>query len=479
MKNNIIRVTFFLSLFFTTAMFTKAGVNKKKPKGKPNVILIVVDDMGWTDLTTYGSDFYQTPNIDKLAQSGIKFTDSYATCTVCSPTRASLMTGKYPARLHLTDWIAGHKRPYAPLMVPNWTQYLVPEEHTLAETFKDNDYKTYHVGKWHLGDEEKDWPEHHGFDKNIAGFKAGSPKAHRGGGYFSPYNNPRLEDGKDGEYLTERLTDEVTQIIEENKKQPFFINYWFYNVHMPLQAKQEKIDKYKALVDESKRHRNPTYASMVEHVDEAVGRVLEMLKKNGLEENTLVILTSDNGGLIGKNVTDNSPLRSGKGDMYEGGVRIPLIMKWPNKIKGNSISNVPSTSADIYPTIMELIGLKFSKDKEQKFDGISLSEYVQGGSKPSQRNIYWHYPHYHTQGAVPYSAIRSGDWKLIRNYESNTTELYNLKEDIGEKNNLINKQPTIANKLTASLDKWLKDVDAQYATKNKNFNPKKDVKSSH
>ncbi len=478
MKKHIIKHILFLSFFLTSFLFSYGEVNKKKSRKKPNVVLIVVDDMGWTDLTTYGSDFYQTPNIDKLAQDGIKFTDSYATCTVCSPTRASLMTGKYPARLHLTDWITGHERLYGKMMIPKWTQYLVPEEHTLAETFKDNGYQTYHVGKWHLGDEETDWPEYHGFDKNIAGFKAGSPKAHKGGGYFSPYNNPRLKDGPENEYLTERLTDEVEQIIEENKKTPFFINYWFYNVHAPLQAKQNKIDKYTALVDPSKRHTNPTYAAMVEHVDEAVGRVLETLKKNGLEENTLVILTSDNGGLVSNKITNNSPLRSGKGDMYEGGVRIPLIMKWTNKIKANTISNIPSTSADLYPTIMELIGLTFSKGKKQQFDGISLSKHVLGGSKPSPRNIYWHYPHYHRQGAVPYSAVRSGDWKLIRNYESNTTELYNLKADIGEKNNLINKQATIANKLIADLDKWLKNVDAQYPTKNEKFDPKKEFKWS-
>ena len=452
---------------------------QKETAKKPNVVLIVVDDLGWTDLGVYGSDFYQTPNIDKLAKEGMRFTDSYATCTVCSPTRASILTGKYPARLHLTDWITGHERHYAQLKIPNWTQYLVPDEYTLAENFRDNGYKTYHIGKWHLGDEEKDWPEHHGFDKNVAGHKAGSPKAHNGGGYFSPYNNPRLSDGPENEYLTERLTSEVEGIIKETKSNPFFINFWFYNVHTPLQAVKEKVKKYEKQIDKNKHHQNPTYAAMVEHVDEAVGKVMKVLEENGVAENTIILLTSDNGGLVNtkKMVTSNYPLRSGKGDMYEGGVRIPLIVKWANKIGEDKVSHLPTTSVDLYPTIMELAGLTF-QGETQDFDGISLAQHVLANAKPKARNIYWHYPHYHRGGAVPYSAVRSGDWKYIVNYETNSTELYNLKNDIGEKENLIDTQKEKAKELNTLLDNWLLEVDGQLPTKNDLFDKAKEFKWS-
>ncbi len=327
MKNPIIPISS-LSLLCVTSPAIIA-----QQQQKPNVVLIVVDDMGWKDLGVYGSDFHRTPQIDNFAKDGVQFTNAYSACTVSSPTRAALMTGKYPAKLHLTDWIEGHKMPKAKLQVPDWTMYLPHSETTLAEVFKANGYATAHIGKWHLGEDEKYWPEHQGFDINIGGWRTGSPTLDKKkglNGYFVPYGNPRLKDGPVGEYLDERLANEACSYIQQSQSKPFFLNLWFYNVHTPLQARQEKIDKYKALVDSTKLQKNPTYAAMVEHIDDAVGKVIAQLKSLGLYDNTIIILTSDNGGLISntkQKVTNNAPLRHGKGERYEGGVRVPLIIK--------------------------------------------------------------------------------------------------------------------------------------------------------
>ena len=443
-------------------------------KKKPNVVLILVDDMGWTDLGSFGSDLYQSPNIDKLANEGIQFTNSYSACTVCSPTRASIVTGKYPARLKVTDWIKGHKFPWAKLSIPDWTMYLDDEEYTIAEAFKDAGYKTAHFGKWHLGEKEENWPENHGFDLNVGGWKKGAPHRNKKEGYtgyFSPYGNPRLEDGPEGEYLTERLSNDVCNYIDENNDTPFFVNLWLYNVHTPLQAKQKKIDKYKALINSNSKHQNPTYAAMVEHTDDAVGKIISKLKEKGLYENTIILFSSDNGGLIGKSknkVTNNGPLRTGKGDIYEGGVRIPTIIYAPKFNFNNKKVDEPIISMDYYPTLMDLAGITTKKTKSQTVDGKSLLPLMQ--EKAVERKaIYWHYPHYHQEGGVPYSAVRMGNWKLIENFENNTFELYNLKDDISESNNLIDQRPEIAKKLKIKLENWRNEVDAQYTTPNKNF----------
>ncbi len=464
-------------LFFSIILL---GCNAQKSE-KPNVILILVDDMGWTDLGSFGSDLYQSPNIDKLAEEGIKFTNSYASCTVCSPTRASIVTGKYPARLNLTDWIEGHKYPWAKLNVPDWTMYLESSEYTIAEAFKDAGYKTAHFGKWHLGEKEENWPENHGFDLNVGGWKKGAPyrdKKKGYNGYFSPYGNPRLEDGPKDEYLTERLGDEVCNFIDKNRGDAFFVNLWFYNVHTPLQAKQEKIDKYKELSNENSRHQNPTYAAMVEHTDDAVGKIIDKLKEEGLFENTIILFSSDNGGLIGKpnrEVTNNSPLRTGKGDIYEGGVRVPTIIYSPkHNFKTKKIDD-PIISMDYYPTLTELAGISNEKIQNQTVDGKSLLSLMEG--KNSQReDIYWHYPHYHQEGGVPYSSVRMNDWKLIENFETNTFELYNLKDDISESKNLIDQNPEIASKLKNKLKNWREEVGAQYASPNENFEKEKQRK---
>ncbi len=467
-----------LSILLISLLFISCTNTEKK---KPNVVLILVDDMGWTDLESFGSDLYQSPNIDKLANEGVQFTNSYSSCTVCSPTRASIVTGKYPARINVTDWIEGHKFPWAKLNVPDWTMYLDAEEYTIAEAFKDAGYKTAHFGKWHLGEKEENWPENHGFDLNVGGWKKGAPHRNKKegyNGYFTPYGNPRLKDGPDGEYLTERLSNEVCNYIDQNSNESFFVNLWLYNVHTPLQAKQEKIDKYKVLIDNTSNHKNPTYAAMVEHTDDAVGKIINTLKENGLYENTIILFSSDNGGLIGKSkkkVTNNSPLRTGKGDIYEGGVRIPTIIYAPNHTLTSKKVDEPIISMDYYPTLADLAGITTEKITSQTVDGKSLLPLIQ--EKEMQREaIYWHYPHYHQEGGVPYSAVRLGDWKLIENFETNTFELYNLKEDISESKNLTNEQPDLVAELKNKLTEWRVQVNAQYASPNENFKKSKERK---
>lgn len=449
---------------------------------KPNVIVILVDDLGATDLGCYGSDFYQTPHIDQLASEGVRFTDSYSSCTVCSPTRASIMTGKYPARQHLTDWIEGHKYPWAKLKVPNWKMYLDSAEYTMAEAFQDAGYFTAHVGKWHLGEEEKDWPENHGFDINIGGWAKGAPHRNKTkgfNGYFSPYGNPRLNDGQDDEYLTERLTSEVCTLIEEKGREPFFINFWLYNVHTPLQACKDKIDKYTALVDSTKHHQNPVYAAMVEHTDEAVGKVIATLKEKGLYKNTIILFSSDNGGLIGRKrhkVTNNYPFRYGKGGMYEGGVRIPTILYTPHQQNNGQTIDEPVIANDYYPTLAELAGISIPKNQKAAMDGQSWLPLLNGAATLQREAIFWHYPHYHQEGAVPYGAIRLGYWKLIENFETGESELYHLMDDVGETKNLIDSNPTKAQQLKDQLNEWRRSVNAQMPVENKAFNKKKERK---
>ncbi|MFI3259613.1 MAG: sulfatase [Rikenellaceae bacterium] len=436
-------------------------------ESRPNVVLILIDDMGQRDLGCYGSQFYQTPNIDQLAEEGIQFENGYAACTVSSPSRAALMTGKYPARLHLTDWIEGHKYPYAKLNVPDWMMYLDPEEQTIAEQLHTLDYQTWHVGKWHLGEQEKDWAENHGFDLNLGGWAKGSPyKNDKLGykGYFPPYGNPRLEDGEAGEYLTDRLTDEAVSLIEQrDKAKPFFLNLSHYAVHTPLGAKEEMIEKYKGLLDPNYFQKNTTYAAMVESVDESVGRVVEALKNEGIYDNTLIIFTSDNGALA--NISPALPLRLGKGERYEGGIRVPFIVRYGDRYASTK-SDQPLISMDITTTIESLVGIKGGNT-----DGKDIFGLLRKGDY--DRPLFWHYPHYHAQGAIPYSAIRAGDWKLIENFEDGSLELYNLKDDIGESRNLVDSESKIALRLHKQLQKWRESIDAQYPTPNPDYDPKK------
>lgn len=465
---------------FLTALFLMIiilGCDSKTTYKKPNIILFVVDDLGWTDLSSYGSDLYQTPNVDKLVANGVKFTNAYASCTVCSPSRASLMTGKYPARINCTDWISGHQKPFAKKKIPNWTEMVNLEEVTLAEALKNNGYNTIHLGKWHLGEADTFWPENQGFEINIGGWSKGAPqKKKESNGYFSPYGNPRLKDGAKDEYLTERLTKEALQYLDRNEdsKDPFFMNFWFYNVHTPLQAKKEKVDKYRTLLKVSGNHKNPIYAAMVEHMDDAIGSIIKKLKDQGRLENTLIIFTSDNGGLIGnygfsEKVTSNAPLRSGKGDRYEGGVRVPFIAQWLNEIPKGKIIDTPIISPDVYPTVLGLTNLTGDINQTKEMDGIDFTNAILKDVPVERTSVFWHYPHYHLEGAKPYSAVRKGDWKLIQVFENDSLELFNLRNDLGETKNLAVKNPEKVKELMAALNVWRKEVDAQIPEDNPNF----------
>ncbi len=419
---------------------------------QPNFIFILLDDYGWKDSSCYGSSFYETPNIDRLATEGMRFTDAYAACPVCSPTRASIMSGKYPASVGITDWIdhAGEIHPCRGKLVDvPYLKNLPQEETTIAATLRANGYHTWHVGKWHLG-KEAFYPDRHGFEVNVAGCHWGKPI----NGYFSPWSIPTLEDGPEGEYLPDRLTDEAIKLIQNNDGSPFFLNLWYYLVHTPIQAKAEKIKKYeekaKALgLDQQKtfeegdffpcEHKKelritrrllqsePAYAAMIESMDENVGRVLAALNETGLTDNTVIFFTSDNGGLATAegSPTCNAPLAEGKGWMYEGGTREPLIVRWPGRIEAGSICDVPVSSPDFYPTMLDMAGLDLLP--EQHCDGESILPLLKGGNTMKREAIFWHYPHYGNQGGTPGSSVRCGDYKLIEFFEDGRLELYNLR----------------------------------------------------
>lgn len=435
---------------------------------KPNIILFFIDDLGWTDLGCYGSDLYETPHIDKLASEGIRFTNAYAACTVCSPSRAAIMTGKYPARLHLTDWIQGHKRPKAKLQVPDWQMYLDTTEVTIAEALKKGGYVTGNFGKWHLGDNPLYWPEHQGFDVNIGGYRWGAP-----GSYFYPYHGnrrdgmhpPNLEKGKEGEYLTDRLTAEAIAFIEENKDNSFFIYFPHYAVHTPIQAHDSLTAYFEKKVQPGSRHRNATYAAMIYSVDQSVGKIRKKLEQLGIDEKTAIFFTSDNGGLELRNITDNGIIRAGKGSSYEGGVRVPFIALIHGITKAGEVSDLPIIGMDLYPTILDLAGLDVIEH-----DGINLMPVFNSTGVQSDRSaLFWHYPHYHPGGATPYSATRKDDYKLIEFFEDGRLELYNLVEDIGEEIDLSDSLPELASQLHEELQAWRDQVDAQYPNENPEY----------
>ncbi len=461
---------------------------------KPNIIFILIDDMGWKDLGCYGSTFYETPNIDRLAKEGMLFTDAYAACPVCSPTRASIMSGKYPATVGVTDWIDhGNYHPCkGKLIDAPYIKHLPLSEKSVAAALKEGGYQTWHIGKWHLG-EKAYYPENHGFDVNIGGCHWGHPK----NGYFSPYKIETMEDGPIGEYLTDRLTDEAIKLIQENDSTPYFLNLWHYTVHTPIQAKDEDTKKYEAkktkmgLNDieefeegeffpcEHNKHLkvkrrlvqgDTTYAAMIENLDYNIGRLLDAVKQSGQEDNTIVIFTSDNGGLSTAegSPTCNSPLNEGKGWMYEGGVREPLIVKWPKAIKPNTVSHIPVTSPDFYPTFLEAAGL--DSLPEQHTDGVSIMPILKGEEDKFRReSIYWHYPHYGNQGGTPGSSMRMGDYKLIEFFEDGRLELYNLKDDIEEKSDISSNEPQLVSKMHEMLIAWRESIDAKIPVVNSEF----------
>jgi len=450
------------ALLLATLPAVALTAKENKVQQRPNIVFFLVDDLGWNDFSCYGSGYYQTPVIDSLAREGLLMTDAYAACTVSSPTRAALMSGKYPARLHLTDWIQGWNYPDARMQIPDWRMYLPLEEKTTAEYLHEAGYATWHVGKWHLGDDEMYWAENQGFDVNIAGNFKGAPIKDKNGhkGYFAPYGLKRLEEGPDGEYLTERLTREAIKLIESSDgSQPFFLNLCHYALHTPLDAPAYLVDKWADLKDDSYPQNNPTYAAMVETVDESLRAVINALKAKGVWDNTLLIITGDNGALKGP--SPSIDLREGKGSVYEGGIREPMICYWEGHIEHGRTDSTPVISVDMLPTILEAAGLKAPSN----IDGKSILPILEGRKhKLSDRAIFWHYPHYHKGGATPYSSVRKGEWVLIRFYETGVEELYNLKEDLSQTNDVASRNPVIVRKLDKILDKWLIDTDAQFAT---------------
>jgi len=443
-----------------------------------NVLLIHVDDLGWADIGVLGSDFYETPFIDRLAAEGMLFRQSYAAAAICSPSRAALMTGKYPARMGITDWIYARfqgvgttglsgeyaENPDQPLRTPKNQGFLPLEELTLAERMKAQGYTTFHVGKWHLGGEEN-YPEKQGFDRNFGGNDLGQPPS-----YFDPYEPAtptpfyafdRVIPRYSGEYLTDREGDEIVNFLQ-SQAQKFFIHWAPYAVHTPLMAPQALVDKYKRKA--GGKQKNPVYAAMVENLDQNVGKVLAELDRLNLTEKTLVIFTSDNGGLMGNPtnpITNNEPLRSQKGYPYEGGIRVPTVVKWPGKVAAGKQSELPIVTMDWAPTILDYLGLN---SQEQGLDGQSLAGVLAGGALES-RDLFWHFPHYRGVDVVPYSIIRSGEYKLIHYFDMQPDELFSLAEDPYETTNLAAQFPELASQLKSSLNAWWLETGARMPQK--------------
>ncbi len=426
----------------------------------PNVVFILADDLGWADLGCYGNTYHQTPNLDRLAAQGMRFTDAYAASSVCSPTRSSILSGKYPARNDLTIWLGGRSPVHAKLLDAPTVTELALEEVTLAEALKPLGYATASVGKWHLGGEPF-YPQHQGFDLNVAGTHAGSPA----GGYFLP-NKMDLPGAKQGEYLTDRLTDEALRFLEDRGDGPFFLYLPYHVVHTPIQGKKELVAEYEKRMKPGQKNTNPAYAAMVHVLDENVGRVLRKLDELKVADRTAVFFFSDNGGY--HRVTSNAPLRAGKGYSYEGGHREPLLVRLPGRVDAGSVCSAPVTSVDFYPTILELTGAPGDPRHNASLDGVSLVPLLEQTGRPEREAIYWHYPHYSPQGGTPSGAIRVGDFKLIEFFEDGHLELYNLAEDLGETTDLVDAMPEMAQKLQGMLVAWRERVDAKMPTPNPN-----------
>ena len=438
---------------------------------KPNIVLITIDDLGWADVGCNGSTYYETPNIDRLASEGMRFTQAYASAAICSPTRAALMTGKAPARLGITDWIRARFQggeipadktytltyegtPADSLLCPANPLWLPLEETTIAEVLKAQGYTTAHVGKWHLGTD--DWyPEKQGFDVNIGGCDYGQPPS-----YFDPYSNkrqagiPNLPPRREGEFLEDRLADEAADFIITNQDRPFFLNMADYGVHTPIQGKPALVEKYKN--KPATNQDNPVYAALIESMDQLVGKITHTVDSLGIGENTLIIFTSDNGGL--RRITDNAPLRSGKGFPYEGGIRVPLVVRFTGKVPAGSVNDLPVISHDWFPTICELSGAEVTEG--QAVDGVSLTNVLFDHSTLDRRTLYWHFPHYRGKDEVPYSVIRKDNWKLIKRYQGTKFELFDLAEDPAETENVADRFREQVNQLDDELTTWLDNVGA-------------------
>jgi arylsulfatase A-like enzyme len=476
------------TLLFTTPVLLLASCQSKKTpeQTKPNILFILADDLGYHDLSCTGSKYYETPHIDRIAGEGMVFTEGYANCQVSSPSRASIMSGKFTARHGITDWIGApsgeewrKQNRYNKLLPPDYVSNLPHEYTILPEALKKAGYKTFFAGKWHLGGEGS-WPEDHGFDINKGGWDKGSPV----GGFYAPWENPRLKSGPDGESLTMRLAYETADFIKEHKDTSFFAFLAFYAVHAPLQTTHEKWAKYRQKAEEMgvdvkgfemgqflpirQVQDNPVYAGLVETMDDAVGVVLNTLDDLGLAENTIVIFTSDNGGVSAGDAfaTSNLPLRGGKGYQFEGGIREPYFIKVPWMNIAGKKSDIPVTGADFYPTLLELADAPLKRDEQ--IDGVSLVP-VLNGKILSERPLIWHYPHYGNQGGEPSSIIRLGEWKLIHYYEDGRDELYNLKSDMEETTDVSAANPELTKQLSEQLFAYLNEMGARLPEKDPEY----------
>ena len=471
-----LRLLILTSVLAIICSAVRAAVESGPSGSATNVVLILIDDLGWRDLGCYGSTYYRTPNIDRLAAEGMRFTDGYAACNVCSPTRAAILTGKYPARLLLTQWLPSGRwsRTGNKLREGRYVSNLPLEEITIAEALREAGYRTGFLGKWHLGTETYYYPQHQGFDVNVAGRDYGAP-----GSYFYPFegswNIPTTGQklhkesplaGKEGDYLIDRLAEEAERFIRDSAEGPFFLMLSHYAVHSPLQGKQDKIDRYEA-VPKRDQQGKPAYAAMVESVDDSVGRVMRTLHELDLQERTLVIFTSDNGGFA--KATDNSPLRANKGSNYEGGLRVPVIISRPGQVRPGSVSHEPVISTDFYPTILSATGQPLRPHQHQ--DGRDLTPVLTGGELDRDA-LFWHYPHYNQHPeSFPSGVIRAGDWKLIESFETGETSLYNLADDLSETNDLAKQRPDQVRTLHEKLRAWRSSVGADPATPNPEYQP--------
>ena len=476
--------------FLRTSAAASTAALLPRPAGAAqplNVVFFLVDDLGWTDIVRYGSSFYETPNVDRLLDRGMRFTQAYAACPVCSPTRASILTGKYPVRTGVTDFIGAAQpdkwKRNTPLLPAPYRTRLALGEVCLPEAFKTAGYATFFCGKWHLGPEG--WlPSAQGFDVNMGGLDRGGP--YGGKKYFSPYGNPHLPDGPEGEHLPDRLATETCKFIIDHRDDPFLAYFSFYSVHTPLMARSDLKQKYEAKAktvdpalerwgqEGARKLRlvqdHAVYAGMVEAMDQAVGKVVDQVEELGLTDRTVFVFMSDNGGLSTSEgwPTSNLPLRGGKGWLYEGGIREPMGIVAPGVTTAGTICETPVISTDFYPTLLDLCGLPLRP--QQHVDGESLKPLLAGSELPA-RPLFWHYPHYGNQGGRPGSAVRLGDWKLIQWSGEPDVELFNLAEDIGEQRNLAADKPELASKLTMLLDRWRKSTGAIMPAPNPAWNP--------
>jgi len=464
---------------------------------RPNILFIIADDLGWNDLEADGSTFHESPHLARIAKEGMRFTQGYATCQVCSPSRASILTGTYPPRHGITDYLGakcgeewrslGRENKMLPA---EYEPAMRKTEITFAEALRRSGYRTFYAGKWHLGPEGS-WPEDFGFEINKGGWTVGGPV----GGYFSPWENPKLEPGPKGESLPLRLgretVDFISNHVAEKKDQPFLAYLSFYSVHGPIQTTKEKWEKFrkKAVAQGAPEKRFifdrnlpvrqvqdcPIYAGMIESMDQAAGMVLDALDELGLAENTIVCFTSDNGGVSSGDSFSSSmlPMRGGKGRQWEGGIREPVYFRYPKMIAPGQTCDVPVSGIDFYPTFLEMAGVDVPE--EQHMDGVSITSLLRGeaGDDIAARDLFWHYPHYGNQGGDPSSIIRRGDWKLIRYHEDGREELYNIIEDIGEQNDVIGDNAEVASPMRAALDEWLADVGAKFPTPDDQYDPEK------